>query len=225
MISSNERLLNYCPGLSLWTFPLRISAGISTIMILIVVFPSIPRQIPIQHLDLLTSASFQIFSNSFPIAYQTTNDVRRYPESQNKRHTPRLRILLSVVVTLCNITSKYHRGNTRNVDQLNVILLIYPEAQKLKLNVFKSVIGSSVETALSAFFYVLPPVVLTPQLWKMASHDQKAVCVLWYHESKSAVTVHRRFRIEFGRKTPTKVSGCKLLNPAGSNRKRINPGK
>lgn len=153
MISSNERLLNYCPGLSLWTFPLRISAGISTIMILIVVFPSIPRQIPIQHLDLLTSASFQIFSNSFPIAYQTTNDVRRYPESQNKRHTPRLRILLSVVVTLCNITSKYHRGNTRNVDQLNVILLIYPEAQKLKLNVFKSVIGSSVETALSAFFF------------------------------------------------------------------------
>lgn len=67
--------------------------------------------------------------------------------------------------------------------------------------------------------------VLTPQLWKMASHDQKAVCVLWYHESKSVVTVQRRFRIEFGIKTPTKVSGFKLLHQAGSNCKRINPGK
>ena len=107
----------------------------------------------------------------------------------------------------------------------NVILLIYPDARKLKLNVFKSVTGSSVETALFSFFYVLPPAVLTPQLWKTASHDQKAKCVLWYHESKSVVTVQRRFRIEFGIKTPTKVSGCKLLTQAGSNCKRINAGK
>jgi len=104
-------------------------------------------------------------------------------------------------------------------------VLIKPEAQKLKLNLFKSVIGSNVETAPFAFFHVLPPVVLTPQSWKMASHDQKAKCVLWYHESKSVVIVQRRFRIEFGRKTPTKLSGHKLLNQAGSDCKRINPDK
>jgi hypothetical protein len=39
------------------------------------------------------------------------------------------------------------------------------------------------------------------------------------------VTVQRRFRIEFGIKTSTKVSGYKLLHQAGSNWKRINPGK
>jgi hypothetical protein len=39
------------------------------------------------------------------------------------------------------------------------------------------------------------------------------------------VTVQRRFRIEIGRKTPTKVPGYKLLNHAGSNCKRINASK
>jgi hypothetical protein len=49
----------------------------------------------------------------------------------------------------------------------------------------------------------------------MASKVGKAKCVLWFHESRSAVTVQWRFRTVFGREPPTKMSiykWCKLFD-------------
>ena len=42
----------------------------------------------------------------------------------------------------------------------------------------------------------------------MASMKEKAQCVLWYRETKSPVTVQRKFRNEYGRSTPD-VNGIK----------------
>ena len=36
----------------------------------------------------------------------------------------------------------------------------------------------------------------------MASTQEKAQCVLWVHESRFPVTVHRQFRREYGRDSP-----------------------
>jgi len=36
----------------------------------------------------------------------------------------------------------------------------------------------------------------------MASMKEKAQCVLWYHETKSPVTVQRKFRNAYGRPPP-----------------------
>jgi len=36
----------------------------------------------------------------------------------------------------------------------------------------------------------------------MAAMKEKAQCVLWYHETKSPVTVQRKFRNEYGRPPP-----------------------
>jgi len=36
----------------------------------------------------------------------------------------------------------------------------------------------------------------------MASMKEKAQCVLWYHETKSLVTVQQEFRNEYGRPPP-----------------------
>ena len=36
----------------------------------------------------------------------------------------------------------------------------------------------------------------------MASMQEKAQCVLWFHESRSPVTVQRQFRREYGRDPP-----------------------
>ena len=41
---------------------------------------------------------------------------------------------------------------------------------------------------------------------------EKALCVLWYHETKSPVTVQRKFRIEHGQ-TPPDVKSIKAWYP------------
>ncbi|KAG8242666.1 hypothetical protein J6590_061240 [Homalodisca vitripennis] len=40
----------------------------------------------------------------------------------------------------------------------------------------------------------------------MASVQEKARCVLWFHESRSVITVQRRFRLEYGRNPPSNNS-------------------
>ena len=40
----------------------------------------------------------------------------------------------------------------------------------------------------------------------MASMEEKSQCVLWYHETKSPVTVQRKFRNEYGRPPPDVTS-------------------
>jgi hypothetical protein len=53
---------------------------------------------------------------------------------------------------------------------------------------------------------------------KMASQADKVKRVLWFHESRYAVTVQRRFRTVFGREPPTKISifkWYKLLGQTG----------
>ncbi|PSN54811.1 hypothetical protein C0J52_02912 [Blattella germanica] len=39
----------------------------------------------------------------------------------------------------------------------------------------------------------------------MASDQEKAQCVLWYHETQSLITVQRNFRREYGRPPPNYV--------------------
>ena len=70
--------------------------------------------------------------------------------------------------------------------------------------------------------------VLTPQLWKMASHVVNAVYVFKYHKSKSVLTVQKRFHVEFGREPPTKMSIYRcynLFSGAGYISKGKTPGE
>jgi hypothetical protein len=43
---------------------------------------------------------------------------------------------------------------------------------------------------------------MLPASVKMASMKEKVQCVLWYHETKSPVTVQRKFRNEYGQHLP-----------------------
>jgi len=56
---------------------------------------------------------------------------------------------------------------------------------------------------------VLTSVAQAPQLCKMSFQVQKSKCVIWYQASESATTMLMRFRMEFCRESPTKMSNCK----------------
>jgi hypothetical protein len=63
---------------------------------------------------------------------------------------------------------------------------------------------------------------------KMASHIEEAEYVLWFHESRSAVTVQRRFSTVFGGEPATIMSICmwhKLFDQTGCICKEKSPGR
>jgi hypothetical protein len=49
----------------------------------------------------------------------------------------------------------------------------------------------------------LPNLITILTAVKIPSQVEKAKCVLWFHESRSVVTMQRRFRMVFGMEPPT----------------------
>lgn len=55
---------------------------------------------------------------------------------------------------------------------------------------------------------ILPPVALTPQMYKMASHVQKSEPPLWYHEYKSKVIWQEDFVLSWKGTTNPNIHLC-----------------